>query len=463
MSIWLPDLSRRTGPRYQALAAAIGDAVTSGELRPGQRLPPRRDLADRLGLSVSTVSSAYLEAERRGLVTGEVGRGTYVRPPAANGEPRWFTEGRPADLIDLSVCRPCIDPLHVERLRTVLAALAEGDDFAWMLACRPVVGLDRHRQAAVRWLARIGVAARPEQVVLTNGCAHALTVALATLTEPGDGVATEALTDHGLISLASVLHFRLVPLAIDDHGIVPDAFEAACRDGAVKVLVTTPTLNNPTVALMPEDRRREIARIARAHGVAIVEDDVFRPLLPDPPPPIAAFAPDLTLYVTSFTKAAVSGLRTGYLVAPEPLVMRLVARVRTTTWMATPAVAEIATRWIDDGTLADLVAWQQRELSWRQQLVHGLLGDQDHVAHPTGINVWLRLPPPWRASAFVEHARLAGVALTGPEPFMVGRASEPHAVRLSVGPPRTRAQLEHGLRLVRDLLARRTEPVPIDI
>ncbi len=463
MPIWLPDLTRQSGPRYQALTAAIAEAIAAGTLKPGDRLPPRRDLAERLGLSVSTVTSAYVEAERRGLVTGEVGRGTYVLPPSANGEPRWFTEGRPANLIDLSVCRPCVDPLHVERLRSVLAALAEADDFAWMLACRPVIGLEKHRQAAVRWLARLGVAARPEQVVLTNGCAHALTVALATLTEPGDGVATEALTDHGLISLASVLHFRLVPLAIDDHGIVPESFAAACRDGTIKVLVTTPILNNPTVALMPEDRRREIARIARAHHVCIVEDDVFRPLLAEPPPPIAAFAPELTLYVTSFTKAALSGLRTGYLVAPEPMVMRLVARVRTTSWMATPAVAEIAARWIDDGTLAELVAWQRRELSWRQQLVHGLLGDQDHVAHPTGINVWLRLPPPWRASAFVEHARLAGVALIAPEPFIVGRAFEPHAVRLSVGTPRTRVQLEQGLRLVRDLLSRRTEPVPIDI
>ncbi|NBC34036.1 MAG: aminotransferase class I/II-fold pyridoxal phosphate-dependent enzyme [Alphaproteobacteria bacterium] len=463
MSNWAPDLTNLDGPRYQALADAIDRAVGDGRLKPGDRLPTRRQLADALSLSVHTVSAAYLEAERRGLVTGTVGKGTFVcAPPAARDIP-FLTQGRPADLIDLSVCRPCIEPLHAERLRATLADLAAGEDLASMLVCRPIIGLARHRAAAAQWLAGFGLAASPDCVLITNGCAHALTVALSTLTGPGDLVATERLTDHGTISLASVLHFNLLALETDDEGIVPDALDAACRAAPVKVLVTTPTLNNPTSTLMSEARRREVAEIARRHGLTIVENDIFRPLVPEAPPPLAALAPDITCYATSFTKSTVSGLRTGYLLVPAPLVVRMVARLRTTSWMGTPLVAEIASRWIEDGTMAELVGRQRRELAWRQQLVHGLMGGETYATAETSINVWMSLPPPWRVGNFVDYARQSGVAVIGPEPFMVDRTPVPHCIRISIGAAQDRAQLEAGLRLLRDILAQRAEPVPIDL
>ena len=465
MSIWSPDLTRFQGPRYQALVDAIGEAVANGELKPGQRLPPRRDLAHSLGFSINTVSSAYIEAERRGLVFGEVGRGTFVRGAARTpgGESAFLIEGRPRDLIDLSICRPCRLEDYIRLLQETLAELAGDDDLNALMACRPVIGLGRHRSAASQWLAGLGVDAPAERIVLTNGCAHALLVALSALVQPGETVVTEELTDYGLISLASVLHFRLVGLATDSEGILPDAFEAACRRGDVKVLVATPTLTNPTCALMSADRRRRIAAIAGRHDVSIVEDDVFGPLVEDRPPPLSSFLPDNSYYVTSFTKSAVSGLRTGYLVPPAYDIQRMVARVRTTSWMATPLVAEIASRWIVDGTMSEAVARQRQEFAARQRLVEGALDGHAVRRHPTACNVWLPLPPPWRADNFVAQARIRGVALSPPEPYVVGRSAEPHAVRLSVGAAHSRGELAEALNAVRGLLAQQPEPAWLPI
>ncbi len=465
MSIWSPDLTRFQGPRYQALVDAIGEAVANGELKPGQRLPARRDLAHSLGLSVNTISSAYVEAERRGLVLGEVGRGTFVRGAARTpaGEAPFLIDGRPRDLVDLSICRPCRVDDYVRMLQETLAELASGGDLNSLLACRPVIGLSQHRSAAAQWLAGLGVDAPAERIVLTNGCAHALLVALSALVQPGDTVVTESLTDYGLISLASVLHFRLIGLATDSEGILPDAFEAACRNGDVKVLVATPTLTNPTCTLMSADRRRGIAAIARRHSVSIVEDDVFSPLVEDRPPPLSSFLPDRAYYVTSFTKCSVSGLRTGYLVPPAYDVQRMVARVRTTSWMATPLVAEIASRWILDGTMSEAVARQRQEFAARQRLVEGALDGYALQRHPTACNVWLPLPPPWRADNFVAQARLRGVAVSPAEPYVVGRSAEPHAVRLSVGAARSRGELAEGLNSIRSLLAQEPEPAWLPI
>lgn len=459
MTGWTPDLAGRKGPAYMALANAIADAVEAGDLTPGERLPPRRDLAHVLKVSVNTVSSAYVEAERRGYVQGEVGRGTFVRRRTEET----FTYGHPAGLIDLSICRPAVLPDQMPLIRDVMRQAAEEPDLYSMLSCRPIIGLPEHRLAASRWLFKLGMSADPNDIVITNGCSHGLLTALSVVVEPDDTVVTDGLTDHGLIALASFLRFNLKPLPTDREGITPEGFEAAVKKGDVKALVTTPTLNNPTCTVMPAERREQIAAIAAAHDVAIIEDDVFSPLLEEAPPPLSFFNPDNSYYVTSLTKCTVPGLRVGYVVGPSRNTQRLVARLRTTSWMATPLVAELATRWIEDGVIDEIVAGQRRELAARQALVASYLKDFDVASHPVGPIAWVQLPGEWRADGFVRHAFTRGVVLMAPEPFIVGRSAAPHAVRLSVGSAETRADLEQALGILREDLSQRPEPAFIDV
>lgn len=451
-------LAAAPGPRYRAIAQELGRAIEGGELVPGTRLPTQRDLALRLKISVQTVSQAYAEAERRGLVRGEVGRGTFVLQGSADVEPRFIMDRRSDDLIDLSINRPVYDRIHVERARAGLAALAAESDLASMVVCRPIAGLEAHRNAGAAWLRTRGLDLPPDQVLIINGAAQGLLAALAALTTPGDLVVSEALVDHGIIGVASLLGLRLEGLAIDDQGILPDALEAACASGEAKVLCVTPTFNNPTVALMGEERRRAIAAIARRHELQVVEDDVYGALVEDCPPPIAAFLPERTCYVTSFTKTVMSGLRAGYLGVPAALVPRVVRRIRTTSWMATPLVAELATTWVRDGTAAELVAWQRAALAARQAVVAETLGGFAHATHPSALHVWLELPEPRRAEVFVAEARLENVAITPAEPFVVGRGRGPAAIRISLGAPHTVEQLGVGLTIIADLLRRDAEP-----
>ncbi|HEX6141574.1 MAG TPA: PLP-dependent aminotransferase family protein, partial [Geminicoccaceae bacterium] len=436
MSSWLSRLAQASGPRYRAIAQELVRAIEAGELPPGTRLPTQRDLALRLGISVQTVSQAYAEVERRGLVRGEVGRGTFVLAASPEIEPSFIMDRRSDDLIDLSINRPVYANLHAERARSALAALAARGDMTSMLVCRPIGGLEAHRAAGARWLEQRGLEVQPDQVLISNGAAHGLLVALAALTKPGDLVATEALVDHGIIGLAGVLGLRLESLAIDHEGIIPDAFEAACATTGIKVLCTTPTLNNPTVALMSEERRRRIAQIARRHEVFVVEDDVYGALVEPGPPPLAAVLPERTCHVTSFTKTTLSGLRIGYVAAPAALVPRLIRRIRTTSWMATPLLAELASEWIRDGTALELIRWQRAALAERQAVVAEALDGFAFTAHPAALHVWLALPEPRRAEVFVAEARLRNVAITPSEPFVVDRGPRPAAVRISIGAPR---------------------------
>src|SRR6266851_1552084 len=271
MTSWLPDLKRFTGPRYRAIAEALAADIRDGRLPAGTRLPTHRDLAWRLRVTVGTVSRAYAEAERRGLIGGEVGRGTFVREPAS-ARVLSFVRPEPErpDFIDLSFNYPIVGD-EAPALAAVLALLAGSNDLARLLHYSPSAGRPADREAGAAWIARGGLETAAERIVLTNGGQHALATVLSTLMRAGD-------------TLANLLDLRLVGLAMDADGLLPDAFDSACRGGAIKALYTMPTLHNPTTAIMPEARRREIAEIARRYGVAIVEDDVYGFLLDTPPP-----------------------------------------------------------------------------------------------------------------------------------------------------------------------------------
>jgi DNA-binding transcriptional MocR family regulator len=314
MDVWIPDLTKYAGPRYKAIADAIADAIERGRLPVGAQLPPHRDLAARLGLTVGTITRGYSEAERRGLIMGETGRGTFVREDLFSDTQDALSATGDASLIDLSLNLPPqpIGNTPEQALAATLKSLAADPALAGTLRYQPHEGAAAHRAAGAVWLKHTGLEADPNRLLVTSSAQHALTIIFATLAQAGDVVLTEALTDPGMKDLANLLRLRLEGLPIDAHGLRPDAFEAACRSRVAKLLFIIPTLHNPTTAVMPETRRREIAALAQEHNVLIVEDDVYGMLPAERPLPIAAFAPEQTFYVTSLAKCVAPGLRLGY-------------------------------------------------------------------------------------------------------------------------------------------------------
>ncbi|UCF21526.1 MAG: PLP-dependent aminotransferase family protein [Gemmatimonadota bacterium] len=457
MTIWAPDITNREGPLYRAIADAIAGALEVGELKPGDGLPTHRALARDLGVTVGTVSRGYAEAERRGLVVGEVGRGTFVRGEEVGGL-QAFETGVEDVAVDMGLNFPFVSAEEGQILADTLRALANRPDHTELLTYQRHSGSAFQREAGARLVGRLGLSADSSRVLVTAGAQHALNVIFGTLTRPGDVVLTESLTYPGMKSLAQMLGLGLRGLTMDEQGVVPEAFERACQAEDARALYLIPTLQNPTCSVMPERRRREIAEVADRFGILIVEDDVHGLLVEEAPTPVAAFAPENSCYVASTGKSIAPALRVGYLVAPERLVDRLDAGVRTTTWMASPLTAEIAALWITQGTVERIVRGKRALARERQQIVREGLASFEYVSHPEAIHVWLRLPEPWRSADFVEQARQRGVQVTGAESFAVGREAIPHAVRLGIAAPRSHAALRRGLAILREILEGRSEP-----
>ena len=448
MTKWSPRLERQ-GPRYRAIVEAMVADVASGALAPGTRLPTHRDLAERLGVTVGTVTRAYGEAARRGLVSGEVGRGTFVRGADVLGE-----EDGANGMVDLAQNHPPDGPVRPQHaaLLDAMAALTARSDLGRLLDYPVAGGSAADREAGAQWIARAGVTAAADRVVVCTGSQHGLTVVLATLLEPGDLLLTESLTYSGLKSVAGLLHLRLAALPIDRHGLRPDALESACARGGARALYVIPTLHNPTTATMPPERRREIVDVASRHGIAIVEDDVHGLLPEERPAPLAALAPDETYYLTSTSKTLAPGLRVAYVLAPARMISRLTDTLRATTWAVAPLTAAVATSWIRGGAADAILAARRREARERQAVALEVLRGADFDTRPEAYYLWLRLPEPWRRDAFAAVLRGRGVDVTSAEAFAVGRDPAPHAVRLCLGATRTRSTLRRGLEVVAEVL-----------
>jgi DNA-binding transcriptional MocR family regulator len=450
MTIWRPDRSLIRRPAYLSLADQFARAIGDGRLEGGARLPTHRRLADELGLSVQTASRAYEDLIRRGLVAGEVGRGTFVLSRPREPEPPYLPE-RLGELIDLSILKPVCDPIHVQRMKAALAWLSESVPSSAVLSFRPNVVFPRHRAVAVEWLKQCGLEVSPTNINLTNGATAGMTVALMSVAPPGSTVATEAIGHHTLAPLASYLGLVLTGLAIDDNGIIPEALEEACRDSSIRAVFVQPSVINPTATLMNEARRRALAAVARKYDIAIIENDVLGPLVEDRPPPIAAFAPERTLYVTSFTKCVVPGLRIGYLVAPDRYVAAVANRHLVSNWMATPIMAEIASRWVSDGTAMELVAWQRAALARRQAIAAEVLSGVAYFSHAQALHAWMPLSGEWTEARFVSQARLQGVAIAAGEAFRTSKAEWLPAARISLGSS-SETELRAGLGILAKLL-----------
>ncbi len=465
MTIWIPNITGKSGPKYLIIADAISGAVADGTLARGAKLPPQRDLAYRLGVSLNTVTRSYAEALRRGLIHGEIGRGTFVQTQDQAGV---------ADTPPPHLVRPDTGPIDfrlnlpavghsAELLSKTLADLSRSSALAQFLDYQTDGGLDAHAHAGAAWIGRLGMEALDRNIVLATGAQHGVMACLMATTRPGDTLLAEQLTYAPLKPIAHHLGLKLSGVALDEYGLIPEKLDDACRKTAAKTLYCLPTLHTPTTVTMPEDRRRSIADVARKHGLAIIEDDVFGFLPQDRPPPLASFAPERSLFITSVSKSLAPGLRIGYLYIPDNFLGAVRGAISMSCWMPPPLMAEIAGRWILDGTADRLNNWQRMEAGARQRIACKLLEGHSFQADPSSFSLWLSLPDPWRADDFRMAAEKRGVRVLTGEAFALGQAAVPHAVRLCLGYERSRERIITGLEIVAEILGGKYDPNALPI
>lgn len=462
MTIWIPAPRGGDGPFYVRLADGIEAAIAAGTVADGAGLPPQRELAYDLGVTVGTVSRAYALLRERGLVRGEVGRGTFVQAGVQGGGAP--ARAAPAIPAEFGGTRPQDVPADKQRFDTTAAPEVGqgpviGATVAEVVRDSPLAVASYSRttpdgwlEAGRRWLARNGWAPEPGDVLATLGAHSGALAAIAAVTAPGDRVVFEALTYSRLARSARLIGRRIVAVETDAEGMVPDDFERLCAQQHPKIAFLMPTLHNPTLAVLPDARRREIARIAARYDVWLIEDDIYGTLSDDPTPLVAAYAPERTFVVNGMSKAVAAGLRGGWVACPPHLAQRVRIAHTMITGGLPFLLAETAARMVLSGAAAEFKARSIAELAARHEIVRASLAGHDFASAPTAPFVWLRLPGTWLSGTLKAAALREGLLVDDEDEFKPVRLDHAyHRVRLSFSAG-DRDTLAAGLARLRRLL-----------
>ncbi|EOC1568176.1 PLP-dependent aminotransferase family protein [Cronobacter dublinensis] len=417
--------------RYKTLVDRYAAAIRGGELAAGAQLPTHRRLASEHHVSLATATRVYAELEAMGLVSGETGRGTFVRdialPPGLGIDQHAVA----ADALDLSFNYPSL-PGQAELLRDALRQLASGGDIEALLRYQPHAGRPKDRDIIATYLTGAGLNAAPENVLVVNGAQHGLAVTVMSLLRPGDVVAVDALTYPGFKVVASMYHIELVAVPVTPLGPDLAALEALCEKRHIRAVYTMPTLHNPLGWVLTMRQRGALVTLARRFDLLLIEDAPYAWLVKPAPQPLAMLAPERTVYVTGFSKNIATGLRVGAVVCPPRFLGVFERTIRATTWNTPAMMATLVCNWLRDGTVARFEALKRRDARARQRIAREALSPLPVVSHPSSYFLWLPLAEGVRAEQVAQKLLQKKISVSTAAPFSTS-PHIPHAIRLALG------------------------------
>ncbi len=416
--------------QYKAIVDQLAEQIRDGLLAPGTRLPTHRELAATYGMATGTATRVYAELQAMGLVSGETGRGSFVREPRLPLEQGLDHRHMADGVVDMNF-NACVLPGQVELLRDGLKRLAGSGDLDAILRYQPHAGRVHERALVAQHLARQGVRVPPEQVAIVSGAQHGLAVAALALLHPGDVVAVDALTYPGFKVVAQACGLELAPLPVTRYGTDLKALQVLCHKRKVRAVYAIPTMHNPLGCMMGLQARKDLVALARAHDLLLIEDAAYAFLLEQAPPPLFALAPERCVHVSGLSKSVATGLRFGYVAAPADCTARIERSIRATTWNTPALMTALACAWLQDGTVLRLEHEHREDARQRQQLVGEALHGFKMQRHPNAYFVWLPLEDGVRADQVVLTLAKAGIAASTAEPFATS-SQAPHALRLAL-------------------------------
>lgn len=481
MQLYLERRGQR--PLYLQVVEQIQERIRSGALPVGSRLPPIRQLAGELGLTRLTVHNAYAELQADGWIESYVGRGSYVAErPGAKAQVRPSPVLRPTPVLPTGMLSEMMRLSHLPDMISFAQAAAAPetfpvDEFGAAVQC--VLRDDGHalfdygitqgelrlREQLSCFLRDRSIDVPPEQLVVVGGAQQGMDVALRALVNPGDTILVEQPTYLGMIERMQMQGLKLVAVPLDEQGLRPDALETAIAQHQPRLLYTIPSFHNPTGINMSVERQEALLDIARRHGLPVLEDDIYGLLSYDSPPPLPLRARDTSgtvIYLTSFSKVLMPGLRLGVLAATPPLLESLIAVKRLSDMHSPQLIQRAAAEYLASGHFAvhmrrtnDL--YRVRRDAMMASLARHFPADATWTTPGGGFCCWIGLPPGVRSIELYEQAIEQGVAFAPGHVFFPDQPAHSY-MRLSFathGPER----IEQGIAvlggLVHEQLARR--------
>ncbi|MBV6272574.1 PLP-dependent aminotransferase family protein [Alcaligenaceae bacterium CGII-47] len=433
------------------MAQTLEDRIRSGQIAAGQRLPPHRELAYKLGVAVGSVARAYSVLANEGLVSGEVGRGTIVQDL---GQTQRIGLTLDASRIDmrLVIPPPIEDPELLSALGPkTLNGLARSWQRLSLNNFPETSGQEQHRQAAAQWCTARGVAATPGTSIMTYGSQDAMLATILGLTKPSEPILCEEFTAAALRNLATTLGRKLIPVEMDDQGVIPEALADAAKRYAARLIIVFPSLQTPTARRMSSARRAAIAAVVEEAELLLFENSGYGALVDLPADDFSRYLPERCISVQALSNVTLPGLRCATLHAPPRLLPRIVAVLHSVSIALSTVVAEIASTWILSGLAERVLAANRAVLRRRHAIIAEYFPD---VALRTPLGspyIWLPYPD-GTADDLVQAASVRGVGVIPSDRFSVASMSKVNAIRVAISTPPNDELVSRGLDILRELV-----------
>lgn len=443
-----PDLNSASDiPLYRQLADYIRNLIDAGEVNAGDRLPPTRELAIQIGLNRTTISAAYAALEADGLIKGEVGRGSFVcGAPARKSQPiDWsatLTHARVSSArasrdsvrIDFSSSRPSSDLFPLDEFQACCREVLESSELPRLLQVGSPGGYEPLRRYLLDRAIGDGFAHSSDGILVTNGCQQGIDLLRRALVRPGDKVAVEEPVYPGLRNAFLESGAELIGLAMARDGVDLNSLRAALDSGA-KLVVLTPSFQNPTGATIPESHRQPLIAMIRAAGAVLIENDLYSELRyqGDAAPRLKAYHPDVIL-LGSFSKIAFPGARVGWIVGPKPVIARATELKQVADLHTDQLSQAFLLRFAESGALARhvdrVIAAGREKLRVLSRACARHLRNCSYTIPDGGMNLWVELPPVLESAALRSLAQQSGVDFLPGRYFSISRPFD-RALRIS--------------------------------
>lgn len=419
-------------PLYRQIFDQLRLLIDSGRLEGGAKLPPTRELAGQLGLNRATVSAAYELLEADGLITGQVGRGSFVAAPArARNSPS-------TDLISFANSRPSEMLFPVEEFRAACAEVIRGSEVHDVLQLGSPSGYGPLRRYLLQLSREEGIAGAADEILITSGCQQAFDLLQRTFVANGETILIEDPVYPGLKKVFERGGATVIGIPILSSGLDLGKLERIALTERPALVVVTSNFQNPTGNTLSLADRRGLSSIAGRAGALLIENDIYGELRyeGDPLPLIKQLDPaGPSIVLRSFSKLAFPGLRVGWTIGPRPVIDRLTATKQWSDLHSDQLSQAVLLRFAESGRLA-----QHRTRMLRtggERLRAALSACQRHLppgSHWTkpqgGMNFWVSLMEPLDAGELLPAAEREGVTYLPGRHFAVG-APQPGSFRLS--------------------------------
>lgn len=433
-------------PLYQQIAEHLRQNILTNKLPPETRLPASRVLANDLGISRLTVESAYASLEAEGLIFTHVGSGTYVAapvlavsyptPPGKQPCPAWQQKARlrprlahwpvPTTLLENS---GHTDPINLsdgigdpglfpaQEFRKFMQQAMRHDDRHAFDYGDPR-GYAPLRETIAQVIASQGLGLRSENILITSGSQQALSLVCHVMLQPGDSVLVENPTYSGALDLLHAHGARVMGVPLDEQGMQTEALERLLQQYSPKLIYSMPTFQNPSGISLSATRRRQLVALAGQYDLPILEDDFVGDLRYEgrAQPALKAFDPGgQVIYISTFSKMLMPGLRVGFLAAEGPIYERLVEAKRVTDMASNNLIQRALDAYVTVGRYQAFLRrscqrYRQRRDAMSQAIQRYLPRDVGFTPPQGGLFIWLRLPAGVSSEALLPLACQQGMA-----------------------------------------------------